>query len=241
MTLPTMDMPLERPQRTSRLRRPHLATLAMTLAAVLASASPGHAGLIMAVPTIRAAAGTSGTFDVLLFDDDPASGVTSRVAGDSLELALAGPAGVRFTGVTIATAVPYIFALSGTTQGGGPLSLDAFPAIFFLASDAEFAGPGYAEVGPGGLFGIAHVSFTVDADAAPGDRSLVVGAGSSLSDEAGAAVAFEAVDGLLTVLAVPEPPGWLLLAAGLAGPIAVRLRVPRPGRGDAMPAATDRP
>ena len=124
----------------------------------------------ISAPTIAAAAGTSGSFDVVITNDNPAGGESFFVAGDSLDLALSGLPGVMFTDVTIATAIPYLFALSGTTQGAGPLSLDSFPNTAFLASDSEFASPGFAEIGPGMSFGIAHVSFTVDPNAASGDR-----------------------------------------------------------------------
>ena len=50
---------------------------------------------------------------------------------------------------------------SGTTQGGGPLSLDTFPNTQFTASDAEFAAPGFRTVNPGEAFGLADVSYAV--------------------------------------------------------------------------------
>ena len=52
----------------------------------------------------------------------------------------------------------------------------------FSASDSEFASPGYAQVDANSIFAIAHVSFLVHATAVDGDRGLIFGGGTSLSD-----------------------------------------------------------
>src|SRR5262249_7488457 len=77
--------------------------------AALGIAAPGRAdGLVIPAPEITAAPGSSGAFLVLLTDTDPAGSTPYKVAGDSFELTLNGPAGISFTDVTTATEVaPY--------------------------------------------------------------------------------------------------------------------------------------
>jgi len=214
MTQMTTESSLNRPRRFP------LPAVAIALSAILAGAGPVRAGLVITAPTIDAAAGTSGSFDIVLTNTNAVGGDSFSVASDSIDLALSGLAGVTFTDATIATAIPYLFVLSGTTQGGGPLSLDAFPNAGFLTSDSEFASPGFAKIGPGMSFGIAHVSFTVGPNAQTGDRALVLGAGTSLSDVSGAPIAFTTSDGKLSISSVPEPGAWLLLSSGLAASFA---------------------
>jgi hypothetical protein len=210
MSQPTAELNL------IRRRQFRFATLAIALIAVVGEAGTARAGLVISAPTIHIAAGTSGSFDIVITNDNPVGGSSFSVAADSLDLALSGLPGVTFTDATIATAIPYLFVQSGTTQGAGPLSLDTFPNTAFLASDSEFASPGFAEIGPGMTFGLAHVSFTIDRSAEPGDRALVLGAGTSLSDVALAPVEFTTADGVLSISPVPEPSTWLLLASAVA-------------------------
>jgi PEP-CTERM motif len=217
-------------QRTTELKfnrhiRRLLAALAVALIATFGEVGTARAGLVISAPTIAAAAGSSGSFDVVITNENPAGGDSFFVAGHSLDLALSGLPGVMFTDVTIATAIPYLFVLSGTTQGAGPLSLDSFPNTAFLTSDSEFASPGFAEIAPGKSFGIAHVSFSVGPNAASGDRGLILGAGTSLSDIAGAPVEFTTGNGMLSISAVPEPSAWLLLASGLVCSFVFRRRL----------------
>jgi hypothetical protein len=214
MTQLTTEIDLNRPPRI------RLLVLLVALIATLVAASPARAGLVITAPTIAAAAGTSGSFDIVITNNNSVGGDSFQVASDSIDLALSGLPGVTFTDATIATAIPYLFVLSGTTQGGGPLSLDPFPNAAFLTSDSEFASPGFATIGPGMSFGIAHVSFTVDSSAQTGDRALVLGAGTSLSDIAGAPIAFTTSNGMLSISVVPEPSAWLLLSSGLAAAFA---------------------
>jgi hypothetical protein len=100
------------------------------------------------------------------------------------------------------------------------LNLAILGVVTTLAARAQAAGlvisapnlsaaPGSsgATVNPGDIFGVANVSYTVDAGATPGPRTLTIeslGAGTSLSDQNGIVPAFTASNGILTV-AVPEP------------------------------------
>ena len=218
MTQLTTKIDLNRPRRCRFL------VLPVALIATLVGAGSARAGLVITAPTIAADSGTSGSFDIVISNTNPVGGDSFNVASDSIDLALSGLPGVTFTDATIATEIPYLFVLSGTTQGAGPLSLDAFPNAAFLASDSEFASPGFAEIGPGMSFGIAHVSFTVEPGAESGDRALVLCPGTSLSDAAGLPVEFTTSGGVLSVASVPEPSTWLLVASGLAGSFAFRRR-----------------
>src|SRR5262249_52342784 len=123
----------------------------LVLAATLGPALPCRAaGLVMEVPNLTGPPGSSGSFDVLLVNTNPAGGASYDVAADSIELAVLGPLGATFTGVSIdTTTAPYIYVTSGTTVGGGPFSLDTFPNTQFTASDSEFAAPGFRTVSPG--------------------------------------------------------------------------------------------
>ena len=181
--------------------------------AVFGVAHHSRAGLLIELPTISVTPGTLGEFDVLVFNNNPMGGGSYNVAGFSLELSLAGPAGVMFTGVDIATtAAPYLFHLSGTDvpmPGSSPLSYDLFPTTTFMASDAEFAAPYFNVIAPGETYGLAHVYYVADATAGSGDLQWIVGPGTSFSDINGNNV-------------IPEPSSWVLLLSGFIGTMAYR-------------------
>lgn len=212
----------------SRPLRP-LTRLAAALL-ILHAAAAARAGLVIEVANnVTATPGSTGSFDVLLIDNDSSQGPTYHVAGDSFRLALTGIAGVQFTSATIATTTPYIYVTSGTTVAPpSPLSFDTFPNTSFTASDAEFASPLYRAVGPGSTFGLAHVTYTVAAGAS-GVGSLSfqdVGGATSLSDELGNALAFTTRGGTFTVNAgaVPEPSSISLVLVGAACAAGARFR-----------------
>jgi hypothetical protein len=188
-------------------------TLATALAATM---TIGHAascraeGLIIETPNLTATPGSTGSFDVLLVN--PADGTSHDVAADSLGLSLLGPLSVTFTGVSIDTVTaPYIYVTSATTQGAGPLSTDTFPNTQFMASDSEFAAPGFRTVTPGETFGLAHVSYAVSPTSPGGTDTIAFGSpATSLSDINGLAIPFSISNGSITVAVVPEPPSLVL-------------------------------
>jgi hypothetical protein len=204
--------------------RPLILGLAL-LAGVSGLGASCRADLVLELnKNVTATAGSTGSFDVLVVNTDPSTSTTSyHLSSDSVKLALAGLSGVSFTSATIATtgifngtAYSYIYQQTGTTASD-PLSYDPFPNTLFTASDSEFASPYYRSVGAGSVFGLVHVGYTASASASAGTGSISfqdVGAGTSLSDENGKALAFTTKDGTFTVAAVPEP-GSLLL--GLIG------------------------
>jgi hypothetical protein len=167
------------------------------------------AGLVIEAPNVTAGPGSAGSFDLVLVNTNPAGGASFNVAADSFELSLVGPLAVTFTDVSINTIVPYIYVTSGTTQGGGPLSLDTFPNTQFTASDAEFASPGFRTINPGDIFGLGHVSFAVDPSTVNGTDTILISSGpaTSLSDENLNSIPFTISNGSISVgaLAVPEP------------------------------------
>jgi hypothetical protein len=181
-------------------------------------------GLVIEAPNVTAAAGSTGSFDLLLVNTNLAGGGSFNVAADSFALSLAGPLSATFTDVSINTIVPYIYVTSGTTVPGGlPLSLDTFPNTQFTASDAEFALPGFRTLNPGDVFGLGHVSFAIDPSTPNGMDSIVIAsdATTSLSDIDLNPIPFTIANGSITVgaLAVPEPAA--LTQAALAATIGV--------------------
>jgi hypothetical protein len=201
--------------RIARARRappgssPRLAlTVALVLAATLGWAGVCRAdGLIISAPDLTATPGSSGSFDVLLTNTNSAGGASYDVAVDSFQLALSGPLAASFTDVSINTvAASYIYVTSGTTQGGGPLSSDSFPNMMFTASDSEFAAPGFRTLNPGDVFGLAHVSFTVDSTTSNGLDTITF-LNASLTDVAGADISVTGVSGSIRVgtATIPEP------------------------------------
>jgi hypothetical protein len=165
------------------------------------------AGLLIEAPKLTATPGSSGSFDLLLVNTNPAGGASYNVAADSFGLALSGPLNVTFTNVTINTSATYIYVTSGTTVPGGmPLSLDSFPNTQFTGSDFETASPLYRTVTPGESFGLAHVSFAVSSTTPNGtERISLVSSATSLSDNNGKTIGVSLAGGSLRVGAVPEP------------------------------------
>jgi hypothetical protein len=182
--------------------------VALALLAALGLTIPSRADLVIEAPDLTGVApGSSGSFDVLLVNTNPAGGASYDVAADSLGLSLVGPVSIMFTDVSISTSVPYIYVTSGTTVGGGPLSLDTFPNTQFTASDSEFAAPGFRTVNPGDTFGLAHVSFSVSATTAGGTDAIVLDSlATSLSDINGNSIPLSGlVNGSISTSSIPEP------------------------------------
>ncbi len=173
-------------------------------------------GLLISAPAVNAAAGSSGSFDVTITNTNGTNGTSYDVAADVVELALAGPGGVIFTGVSIATAGTYIYAVSATTQGS-TFSFSTFPGTVLETFDFDVSSVGFREIDPGQTFGLVHVTYSVAAGAAPGMGSLTFGPDTSLSDPTGANITdFSVQAGSFTVTStsVPEPSSLILLAVG---------------------------
>jgi hypothetical protein len=190
-----------------------LALLAFALSLDL----PCQAGLVIESQSVTATPGSSGSFDILIMNTNSPGGSSFDVASDFVGLSLTGLPGVEFTGVSITTtSAPYIYVLSGTTQGGGPFSFDNFPTTQFLASDSEFGPLGFRAIDPGDTFGLANVTYTVASSAAAGAGTLTITSDTSLADANGANVAFTPMNGVFTVSTIPEPSSVISLAIGCA-------------------------
>ena len=199
--------------------------LALLLAVFLAIsfgpvASCRAGGLVIQLPTLTSVApGSSGSFDVLLMDTDPAGTMGYNVAEDNFELTLTGAAGFTFTNATINTSITYIFAQSTDAASGLPLSTSTFPNTDFIASDTENAPPNYYRtVNPGDVFGLANVSYSVASNASGTDALTIanVGIASTLTDINGNIIPFTVTDGAIsTFSAIPEPSTLIQAAAAL--------------------------
>src|SRR5262249_16887387 len=89
-------------------------SVALALWATLGLTIPSRADLIIEAPNLTGVApGSTGSFDVLLVNNNPAGGASYDVAADSLGLSLVGPVNITFTDVSINTIVPYIYVTSG--------------------------------------------------------------------------------------------------------------------------------
>ena len=185
-----------------------------------------HAGsLVMSIDNVTGPSAGQGTFDVLLTNTNPAGGTSYDVASFSFELSVPASSGVQFTGASTAFVSPaYIFAGTGgaSIDPTFTLSLDSFPNTQFSGSDTEFTYPSIA-VGPGAVFGLGLISYSVSPQAPAGDVPIsFVLARSSVSDPSGAAIAdfqTDSTNGIihLGVSTIPEPSSFLLATIGIAG------------------------
>jgi hypothetical protein len=190
-----------------------------------------HADLIMLLDNVTGPTARQGTFEVLLTNMLSTAAQSVDVASFSFELTLPPASGVQFTNATTATASnPYIFAGTGgaSVDPNFTLSLDPFPNTRFAGSDTEFTFASIS-VDPGTTFGLGLISYQVGANAPPGDVPIAfVVAGTSLTDAAGAPIAFTTDDrnGVIHVSAsaVPEPSSLLVALWGLVVGLAMFAR-----------------
>ncbi len=120
-----------------RSSRSVVCAIAVALAAIAGGAVPGFAGgLVIEAPNLTVAAGSSGSFDLLLVNTNPIGGTSYEVSSDQFVLFAVGAGWASHSRVSRSTrsAAPYIFVTSGTTlPGGPPLSADTFPNTSFTA------------------------------------------------------------------------------------------------------------
>jgi len=178
----------------------------------------------MSIDNVTGPSAGQGTFDVLLTNTNPAGGTSYDVASFSFELSVPASSGVQFTGASTAFVSPaYIFAGTGgaSIDPTFTLSPDSFPNFQFTGSDTEFTYPSIA-VGPGAVFGLGLISYSVSSQAPAGDVPIsFVLAGSSVSDPTGEAIAdfqTDSSNGIihLGVSTIPEPSSFLLATSGIA-------------------------
>jgi hypothetical protein len=87
-----------------------------------------------------AAPGATGSFDVVLVNNDT---VSFEVAADSLDVSITGPAGVTITDVNMSTTAPYIFAQSFDQNHGLPFATITTSPPGFTSDDAGDVANGY--------------------------------------------------------------------------------------------------
>ena len=103
----------------------------LALAVALGLDASCQAGLVIEAPNIAVAPGSSGSFDVLI----TSTGGSFEVASDTVELSLTGLSSVSFTGVSIATATPYIYGANSATTAGSTFTFSTFPGTQFETFD----------------------------------------------------------------------------------------------------------
>ncbi len=178
----------------------------------------GRASLLMNIQPVSDAAGTTGdTLDVTLTNTGPSS-VT--IAGFTFGIGV-GTSNLTFTGVTDGTTTAtYIF--SGNSLFGPDISQQPpnLPGQTLEASDLWASIGTGATVGTGATAGLGHVTFNLAAATPSGPISVnFIPADDSLSDAAGAALAFTANNGTVTVTrggtSTPEPGTFAFAAVAL--------------------------
>lgn len=193
----------------SRDRAVHALVTAAALALIISA--PCRADLVIVAPTVTAAAGSSGSFDVLIMS----TGGSFSVAADDIELTLTGASGVSFTGISINTVTPYIYGTSSASLNGSTFIVNLSPndveaLDYMYPSGSQTIDP------TTGAFGLLNVQYTVASNAAPGTGTLAIGADTLLSDASGNTVSFSSQSGTFAVLSIPEPASAILLAIGCA-------------------------
>lgn len=183
--------------------------LLFVVAIAVAAASPAQAAIIISAETVSAAPGSAGFVQILLKNDSTSP---QELAGFSVDIGLSG-SGVHFTGADDVTSPTYVFAGVGT----GTLTFDSFPNTAFIASDVDTDFSGFVTLAPDATYGLARVSFSVDAGAVAGLRtiSFATGPSTQLVDGSFAIIADASLQpGGINVLesaapTVPEPASWM--------------------------------
>lgn len=191
----------------SRLRR-----AAALLAAVVALLAPGsaRADLIITADNVTEAAGASGvSLDVTLTNTGPGA---VGIGGFTFELTV-GSSDITFTGVTTATAAPYIFDGLGLF---GPNIGTVVTGQDIMASDVFSVIGSGTTLGSGATVGLGHLVFDVS-PSATGTYPVMIAAfpATSLSDFSGADVPItRTLDGSIKIRGVPEPASICMLGSG---------------------------
>lgn len=193
--------------------------IVLSLVTLLGWPAHGHADLVIQAQNSMAVPGGTGAFDVTITNNG-IGGLSYDVDGFSIDLSVLASTGVQFTSVTMGTSNPYLFV----TPGPPPFSFDTFPNTNFIASDAEFAPPGFTTIAPGQTFGLAHVSYSVSPGASPLSSAVVTfGPATDVSGTTSAggnppigAGDFVTVPGTISIgqASVPEPSALALMGIG---------------------------
>jgi hypothetical protein len=188
-------------------------SLILIVTICLGTVTPCRAGgLAIEAPNLTGVLpGSTGSFDILLSNTNSTGGASFNVASDNLAVSLLGPVDVTITSVSLTTSATYIFAQSIDTNFGLPFATINNPPTSFASNDAGdvAAGyPGFQLVSPGQTYGLAHVTYAISSTATGGVDTISidsVNVGTSLSDPQGNPLSFTAMNGSISLLAVPEP------------------------------------
>jgi hypothetical protein len=191
--------------------------LLLSLLLLSATSSVVNAELILTAQNVTGWHGQSGAFEVTLTNtgasDVQLSAYQIQITTDV--------AWLEFTGVSRSSSGEgYVFP--GTTAdlssdfGSGPVDL-------FTAIDLSESLSGFDTLQAGKTYGVLSVAYTIDPLAPPSGGTAVLrfvspgSSGTDLTQLAGpdGLLAFRAVDGTLTLMAIPEPSGLTLAITGL--------------------------
>ncbi len=200
------------PNLIRTLRTMGLKAIVLCAVAVAFSASTARAGMLTFITEpVFASSGSSGSFDVVLTNLDS---VSYNVASFAFYLSIDPASGVTFTNVDMNTTSTYIFPVSFNTLNSLPLSFDIPPdGTAFTASDSEGSIPqSFTLMNPGDSFGVAHVSYTVAANAPAGAAALAFDLSvSNVSDNSFPFANFYPVDAQTNPFVItPEPSTFAL-------------------------------
>jgi len=171
-----------------------------------------RAGLVVSATNPTTAAGGTGSFDILLINDDPSNGVD--ISSFNTEVGVASNAGLTFTDATDATTPGYIF---GSVQNGPLGTISGFSITL-----SDYLASGSQTVGAGATVGLAHVTYTLASSTPAGvPIAITFSTGGTQIYDAGLSeiLPLTLQGGTITVTAaatVPEP-GTMVLAGLVCG------------------------
>jgi hypothetical protein len=184
------------------------------LIAVAVFATPSHAAFVITFPTNAPVHSSTGghAFDVVLVNDGNFPLGPFNLDAFNIQVAVPVNSGVRFTGVSNATAAPYAFAgnslgiVANISAGGSQIDwndLSAFPPVV---------------VGPGQTLGLGHVFYDVLSTAPNGSVSVTVNPITTFSEfPTFTAIPYTTGNGTLTVITPAPPTAYVLIAAAGLG------------------------
>ncbi|WP_165227877.1 PEP-CTERM sorting domain-containing protein [Aquisphaera insulae] len=224
------------------MTRSSLALRAAAILTLLAAAGSAHAGLVLSIANLTQPSSGTGTFEVLLTNDELPGGTSYDLAGFSFGLTVPTGSGVKFSAAdATSTTKPYIFADSGgawleSQNPGDPafaftFSYSTFPGSDVIASDTEWKFPSIT-VNPQDVYSLGTISYLVEPGTPTSDVQISFNLdGTSLSgpNDTDPPIPFttDTSDGVIRIggTVVPEPSSVVLAlaATALLGTARVRL------------------
>ena len=165
--------------------------------------------LYIAAPMISVTPGSTGEFEIPVYNDGFMVSPTYDITGFNFTLTATSVAatGFSFTGVTDST-TPDAYIFPGSTTFSGSATAGSL-----TASDSDSTG--FTVIAPGDTFGLAEVSYSVAAVVTPGAYTLTF-SNTSVYEEGGTDDLSD-VPGLGTVTVTPEPGSLALCGFAVIG------------------------